>query len=381
MENIYLDHAASTPIFPESLESMLPYFHSDYGNASSLHYAGRKAKHALDDAREQAAALLGCSPQQLLFTSGGTESDNVAILGTALHANNKKRHIISCKTEHKAVLETLQHLEDEGFSVTYLPVDHDGRISLESLKASITEDTFLITLMAGNNETGTLHPFEQVGQFAKERGILFHIDAVQALGVIPFHLKSIPADLVSFSSHKINGPKGVGLLYAADNSKLTPLLYGGNQEAKKRPGTENIPAIAGFVQSLEMTINRLDEKNKMCTDMRNTMLEIFYQQCGENNVVLNGHPTFVLPHILNVSFLSCDTETLLMNLDLAGIAASGGSACTSGSLEVSHVLQAMNLPTNVMHSAVRFSFGYGLNIEQISKAAKKTATIVQRIRK
>ncbi|MDF2964090.1 MAG: class aminotransferase [Paenibacillus sp.] len=378
MPVIYLDYAATTPVHPEVVDAMLPYFTGMYGNASSTHSAGREARAVIHQARDTIASFIGCAPSQLVFTSGGTESDNMALFGAAGASAGK--HIITSQTEHHAVLHACEQLEKRGFEVTYLPVDSAGRIRLDDLQKAIRPDTALISIMYANNEVGTLQPIQQIGELARANGILFHVDAVQALGHLPIDLSRLPVDLMSFSAHKIQGPKGIGALYIAKQAKLEPLLYGGNQERKRRAGTENTAAIAGFSKAVQIIDSNRYEMQQKMEKLRIEMVTKLEQQLGREQVVINGHPVERLPHILNVSFPGVSTETMLMNLDLEGIAAASGSACTSGSLEVSHVLKAMQLSEDVLKSAVRFSFGAGTTSNEIEIATNKIATIVSRIR-
>lgn len=382
MSSIYLDHSATTPLHPEVLNAMLPYLQEHFGNPSSIHSYGRAAKNALNDARDRMAQRLGCMPSELVFTSGGTESDNMALLGI-INANgndNSNKHIITTQVEHHAVLGTCRFLEQLGCSVTYLPVDSRGQISIEDVEAAIRPETVLISMIYGNNEVGTIQPIEAVGQLARSRDVYFHVDAVQALGVLEIDLSSLPVDLMSFSSHKINGPKGIGALYIARDIRFQPMVMGGSQERKRRAGTENLPGIIGFAKALDIATDHIQQKRIHLNELRETMVDAFLQELGEHGFIINGHPTERLPHILNISFPSTDTETMLMNLDLEGIAAASGSACTSGSLELSHVLQAMNCSEDVATSAIRFSFGITNTIEEVNTAAHKTATIARRIR-
>lgn len=377
---IYLDHAATTPVHPEVVEAMIPYLSEMYGNASSTHAAGREARTALNAARDRIAAFIGCSPSELVFTGSGTESDNMALFGAAEAYRSRGKHIITTSIEHHAVLHACERLEQLGYEVTYLPVDRYGQVSLSDVEDAVRPDTILISVMYGNNETGTLQPIEAIGRLARERGVCFHVDAVQALAHIPIDLGRLPVDLMSFSAHKLNGPKGIGALYIARTTRITPLLYGGSQERKRRPGTENTAAIAGFAKAVEiMQKNRYELKQKMET-LRQGMVKGLEKRLDTDAFVINGHPTEVLPHILNVSFPGISTETMLMNLDLAGVAAASGSACTSGSLEVSHVLKAMKLPEAVTESAIRFSFGANNDEEQISEAVGILETIIGRLR-
>jgi len=376
---IYLDHAATTPLHPEVVEAMLPYFREHFGNPSSIHGYGQKVKLALVEARDRIASRLGCAAGQLIFTSGGTESDNLALFGVAASALGQvRKHIITSAVEHHAVLHACKQLERSGFEVTFLPVDRTGRIDLSELESALRPDTLMISLMFGNNEVGTLQPVYEAGMLARSRGVWLHIDAVQALGVMPLSLASMPADLVSFSAHKINGPKGVGALYVGKGVPLSPRLFGGSQERNKRAGTENVPGIVGFAKAVELATDDVNAKRERLERIRAHMIERLRERLGPDKFVVNGHPSERLPHILNVSFPGVDSETMLMNLDLAGIAASSGSACSSGSLEPSHVLQAMGLPEPLLRSAVRFSFGYDTTEQEIDTAAQTVATILLR---
>lgn len=377
---IYLDHAATTPVRPEVVEAMLPYMTGRFGNASSTHWAGREAKAALTAARDVIAGFIGCSPAQLMFTSGGTESDNTAIFGAAEANAHRGKHIITSQIEHHAVLHACERLEKLGFEVTYLPVDAFGQVRAADVEAALRPDTILISIMYGNNEVGTLQPIREIGGLARERGVLFHVDAVQALGHVPIDLAELPVDLMSFSAHKLNGPKGIGALYIAKQTHIAPLIYGGQQERKRRPGTENVPAIVGFGKAVELFARERYELQQNLETIRHEMVSGLISRLGEAAVVVNGHPTERLAHILNVSFPGIATETMLMNLDLEGVAAASGSACTSGSLEVSHVLQAMKLPQEVTASAIRFSFGRDTNLEQIVKTVTIIETICARLR-
>ncbi|MFH5182282.1 cysteine desulfurase family protein [Paenibacillus sp. TAB 01] len=380
MTHIYFDHAATTPVHPEVVQAMLPYFTQVFGNASSTHSAGREARAAIHQARESIASFIGCAPPQLLFTSGGTESDNTAIFSTAQTGASKGRHIITSQIEHHAVLHACEHLEQQGYEVTYLPVDQTGRVDVGQLEQSIRPDTICISIMYANNEVGTIQPIHEIGTIARAKGIPFHVDAVQALGHIPIDLHVLPVDMMSFSAHKVQGPKGIGALYLAKQTPLQPMLHGGNQERKRRPGTENNAAVVGFAKALQILAANAYETQQKLEKLRLDMVTRLTELLGTEQVVVNGHAVERLPHILNVSFPGVSTETMLMNLDLEGIAAASGSACTSGSLEVSHVLKAMHLPEEVLKSAVRFSFGEGNTPDEIEIAAEKIATIVRRIR-
>lgn len=375
---IYLDHAASTPVHPEVRQAMLPYLDEYFGNPSSLHRFGRDARQAVDEARDKLAGALGAEPGEIVFTSGGTEADNFALIGAAMAGRKRgKDHVITSAVEHHAVLETCRHLERIGFRVTYLPVDETGEVRLDALREAIDDRTALVSVMYGNNEVGTLQPVEVIGEIAHGHGALFHTDAVQAFGYEPLNVRELPVDLLSVSSHKINGPKGVGALYVAKGVSLIPHMFGGSQELRRRAGTENVPGIVGFGKAAEIAAASRREHVEQARRCRDAMIRVWEKEGID--FVVNGHPRRHLPHILNVSFPGTETEILLMNLDLEGIACSSGSACTSGTLEVSHVLKAMNLPGEVLRSAVRFSFGRGNTVEEVTRAAETTARLVRRL--
>jgi cysteine desulfurase len=376
---IYLDHAAATPLHPDVLESMLPYFTEVFGNPSSVHRFGRDAKTAITNARDAIANKLGCAAAELVFTSGGTESDNMALFGAAFAAGHHRRRIVTTTVEHHAVLHACRELERHGFEVVYAPVDDTGRVVMEAVDAAIDDRTAIVSVMFGNNEVGTLQPIEEIGRLARARGAVFHVDAVQALGHVPIDLAGLPVDLMSFSAHKINGPKGIGLLYASRRVKLEPRLFGGSQERKRRAGTENVAGAVGFAKAVELSLETPDRRREELAALRQAMLDVFRSELPAGAFAVNGHPTEHLPHVLNVSFPGAGTESLLMNLDLEGIAAASGSACSSGALEPSHVLQAMKLPGERLCSAVRFSFGMNNCLKSVTFAAQKVATVVKRI--
>lgn len=381
MKSIYLDHAASTPVHPEVAKVMLNIMTEQYGNASSVHQFGRSAKRILNGARDNIAAFLGCSPDEWVFTGGGTESDNLALYGAAAAASHKGKHIITTQIEHHAVLHTCEELEKEGFKVTYLPVDSTGRVSVTDVEAALQEDTVLISVMYANNEVGTVQPIQEIGQLARERGILFHVDAVQALGALPITLRELPVDYMSFTAHKINGPQGIGGLYVRSGAPLHPRLHGGLQERGRRAGTENLAGAAGFAKAVEIAVKGLSERQQNMKLLRSRLLEELDTLIGRERYSLNGNTEEFLPSILNLSFPGAGTDVMLMNLDMEGIAAASGSACTSGSLEISHVLKAMGLPQNILESAIRFSIGLGNTTEEIEYVARKVETILNRLRK
>ncbi|NGZ73709.1 cysteine desulfurase family protein [Saccharibacillus alkalitolerans] len=380
MNRIYMDHAASTPVHPLVAEEMLRIMTGTYGNASSVHAFGRDAKRIASSSREKIAAAINARPADLVFTSGGTESDNTALFGAALARAEQGRHLLVSRIEHHAVLHAAERLEQQGFEVEYIPVDVRGRVDVQWIREHARPDTTLISVMFANNEVGTVQPVREIGAFARECGIWFHTDAVQALGSLPIDCADLNADLISFSAHKINGPQGIGALYVAPHVKLPALLYGGNQERKRRAGTENLAGMAGFAKAAELAVSGLEERHKEALRLRGLFLNGLEQSIGEDAFVLNGDPEHTLAHIANISFPAVGTETMLMNLDMEGIAAASGSACTSGSLETSHVLRAMNLSEKVLHSAIRFSFGLGNTSEEIETVVKKIETITNRMR-
>jgi len=374
---IYLDHAAATPMHPEALNRMLAYMTELYGNPSSIHSFGREALAAVTEARESIGAALNVSGRRIVFTSGGTESDNLAILGLAVRKHNRG-HVITAQTEHHAVLHACKRLEELGVEVTYLPVDETGRVNPADVRRELRADTFLITIMLANNETGTLQPIQEIGGIAREAGAVFHVDAVQAFGSRKIDLSRLPVDLLSLSAHKIGGPKGIGALYVGDKIALQPLLYGGTQERSRRPGTENVPGIVGFGAAAALAANQMEARRSYLESLRALMLAELKRLLPAEAFVVNGHPSERLPHILNISFPGMSAETLLMNLDLAGVCAASGSACTSGSLDPSHVLTAMGLGPGRVNSAVRFSFAPVTTEKEIIRASQIIATFVQR---
>ncbi|WP_138752359.1 cysteine desulfurase family protein [Paenibacillus sinopodophylli] len=377
----YFDHAATTPMHPDVARAMLEVMQGPGGNSSSMHAFGRAAKLRLNRSRDVISAAIGCKPSELLFTSGGTESDNMAIIGAARAMRRRGRtHLITSAGEHHAVLHTCEWLaKEEGFTLTVLPVDPAGRTSPEQVRSAITSETALISIMHGNNEVGTLQPIVEIGSIARAAGVLFHVDAVQTLGWFDYRLREMPVDLMSFSSHKINGPQGVGALYAATGTPLDPLQHGGSQERKRRAGTENIAGIVGFAAAVDICVNERKKKQPFMDELRKRWIELLHDH-AEVPLIMNGSEQEHLPHIVNISFIGVDTETMLMNLDMEGIAAASGSACTSGALERSHVLRAMGLPDEQIQSAVRFSFGLGNTMEELEDAARKIGLIVRRIR-
>ncbi|TKD70244.1 cysteine desulfurase family protein [Pseudalkalibacillus hwajinpoensis] len=379
MKAIYMDHAATSPVHPQVIEAMVASLQNDFGNPSSIHQFGRKTRHALDEARSSIAKSIRAVPNEIVFTSGGTEADNLAIIGAAKANVEKGKHIITTAVEHHAALNACKSLEAEGFEVTYLQVNESGRISIEDLKGAIRQETTLITIMYGNNEVGTIQPITEIAQITKEHDILFHTDAVQAYGLIDLDVSKLGVDLLSVSAHKINGPKGVGFLYVKDGTKLVPSSQGGEQERKRRAGTENVAGIVGMETAVKLMYSDREEKVRLYHKMKETMTEIFKRESIQ--YYLNGDQNNVLPHVLNVSFPDAKVEPMLMNLDLAGIAVSSGSACTAGSHEPSHVLKAMYGDNERTQTAIRFSFGYGNTEEDATQAAEEVVKIVNRLKK
>ena len=375
---IYLDHAATSPVAPEVISVMTEAMGAYYGNASSIHAAGREARKQLDAARLVLANSIQCHPNEIILTSGGTEADNMAIVGTAYARRTEGNHIITTQIEHHAVLHACEKLEREGFQVTYLPVDEFGKVSVEDVKAALQEDTILVSIMYGNNEVGTIQPIAEIGALLKDHQAVFHTDAVQAYGLIDLNVADLQVDLLSVSAHKLNGPKGIGFLYAKQGTKLHPLLVGGSQEKKRRAGTENIASTLGFAKAVELATDSREEKVAEYKEFKQLLIEQFEKSGLDFKV--NGHKTDVLPHVLNVTFSGTDVESFLINLDMAGVLVSSGSACTAGSIDPSHVLVAMFGQNAVeLRSSIRFSFGLGVTEEQVIEAGKRTANIVARL--
>ncbi len=383
MKRYYFDHSATTPMHPEVINVMLEVMQGPGGNGSSTHAFGRAARGRITAARDSVSAALGCKSSELMFTSGGTESDNIALIGAARAQRKRGRNrLITSAAEHHAVLHTCQWLRDEeGFELTILPVDEFGLVDSEQVKAALTPETALVSIMHGNNEVGTLQRIEEIGALVAESNALFHVDAVQTLGFIPYSLNHMPVDMMSFSAHKINGPQGVGALYVSSGVHLDPLQHGGLQERKRRAGTENVAGIAGFAKAIDISVNEKEKKQPFLNKLRMRWIEMLAEGIGPAGVVVNGHPTLHLPHIVNISFIGIPTESMLMNLDMAGIAAASGSACTSGSLEKSHVLKAMGVSRERLDSAVRFSFGLGNTLEELEQAAQIVIDIARRLSK
>lgn len=378
MERIYMDNAATTAIAPEALAAMLPCFGQVYGNASSIHSFGREARKRLEDARRRVAACLGAKPNEIYFTSGGTESDNWAIKGAAFANREKGNHIITTQIEHHAVLHTCQWLEKQGFEVTYLPVDEYGLVNPADVEAAITDRTILISVMAANNEIGTLEPIAEIGRIAKAHKVLFHCDAVQAVGAIPVNVEDWHVDMLSISGHKFHGPKGVGALYIRTGARVEQFMHGGAQERGRRATTENLPGIVGLAAALERACAHMEENSCRLTAMRDRLIRGILDAIPYTR--LNGHPVKRLPGNVNVSVRFIEGEAMLLRLDLAGISASSGSACTSGSLDPSHVLLAIRLPHEIAHGSLRLSLGDCNTEEQVDEVLRVLPGIVENLR-
>lgn len=376
MRRVYLDHNASTPVHPEVLAEMLPYFGELYGNPSSIHGFGREARDSVEAAREEIAGFLGVAREEFIFTSGGTESDNLAVKGVA-HAR-RTGHIITSQVEHHAVLRTCQALERSGFAVTYLPVDGDGLVDPDDVRRAIRPDTILVTIMYANSEVGTIMPIEEIGRIARDQRIPFHVDAVQTFGKIPFSAPALGISLLSCSSHKIYGPKGVGGLYIRKGTKMVSIQHGGDHERRRRAGTENVPAIVGFARAVAIRARDMADEAARVTELRDRLWEGVQARVAD--VRLNGHPTRRLPGTLNLSFRGIEAESLILALDLKGIGASAGSACTSGSLEPSYVLTAMGVPTEWALGALRWSLGRSTTREDVDYVLEVLPPAVERLR-
>ena len=375
---IYMDHSATSPVDPEVFEAMKPYFVDSFGNASTLYSLGREGKQAMEAARIEVASLINAEPKEIIFTSGGTESDNLAIKGTAYKLKNKGNHIITTNIEHPAVDETCKYLEKNGFKVTYLPVGEDGIIKIDDLKAAITDETILITVMHANNEIGTIQPIEEIGKIASEKKIYFHTDAVQTVGKIPVDVKKMNVDMLSLSSHKLYGPKGIGALYIKKGVRIEPLLHGGGHERGMRPGTENVAGIVGLGKACSIAKVNLETDAQKLTNLRNKLIDGVLDSIEDS--YLNGDRTKRLPNNANFRFTGIEGESLILHLDTKGIAASTGSACSSTKLEASHVLTAIGLKEVEAHGSLRISLGHENTDEDIEYAIKAINEVVEQLR-
>jgi cysteine desulfurase len=380
MERIYLDHAATSPMHPKVIDKMVTIMNATFGNPSSIHSYGREARHHIDLARAALARSIGAQETEIIFTGSGTEADNMALFGVAESYQTKGKHVITTQVEHHAVLHACKKLEKMGFEVTYLPVDETGRISLLDLQAALREDTILVSVMYGNNEVGTIQPINEIGQLLKGHQAIFHTDAVQAYGIEDINVNESNIDLLSVSAHKINGPKGIGFLFARSTVKLAPRLFGGDQERKRRAGTENVASIAGFHEAVLIANEERSAKREKFIRLKETLIEKLHEGQVEFNI--NGSLEYSLPHVLNLSFPGTSVEAMLVNLDLAGVAVSSGSACTAGSIEPSHVLVAMfGKQSERLTNSIRFSFGFTTTKEEVSKTAEEIVKIVKRLKK
>lgn len=374
----YFDNAATTPVREEVLQEILPYFREYYGNASSIYSIAKESKKALEAARAKVAAVIGATPDEIYFTAGGSESDNMALRGVVNASKKEKKHIITTKIEHHAILHTAEFLETKGVDVTYLSVDEFGKISLEELENAICPETVLISVMFANNEIGTIQPIAEIGEIAKKHGVLFHTDAVQAVGHVPIDVEKLQVDLLSMSGHKLGAPKGIGAIYIRKGTRISPLIFGGAQEKKLRAGTENIAGIVGLGKAAELAVAEMEETTKKLTTLRDKLIHGILESIPDSR--LNGHPTDRLPGNCNISFSYIEGESLLLLLDALGIAASSGSACTSGSLDPSHVLMAIGLPHEIAHGSLRLTIDRENTEEQVDFILEKLPGLVQRLR-
>ena len=375
---IYLDHAATTAVHPDVLKEMLPYFTDKFGNPSSVSGFAANNKNKLTEARETIAGALGAKSEEIYFTAGGSESDNWALKCTAEAYGVHGGHIITTKIEHHAILHTCKYLQNRGYDVTYLDVDENGLVDLNTLEAAIRPDTFLISIMFANNEIGTIEPIKEIGEIAHRHGILFHTDAVQAFGQIPIHVDEMNIDMLSASGHKFNGPKGIGFLYIKKGLKLKSFIHGGQQERGRRAGTENVPGIVGIAKACEIAMAEMEERMKKETELRDYLIERILKEIPYTR--LNGHSKKRLPNNVNISFQFVEGESILIMLDMAGICASSGSACTSGSVDPSHVLLAIGLPHEIAHGSLRLTIGYENTKEEMDAVVDNLKRIITNLR-
>ena len=375
---IYLDNAATTRTAQEVVDAMIPYFTENYGNPSSIYELGQRSKEAITTAREQIAEVIGAKPEEIYFTAGGSEADNWALKAACEAYEKKGKHIITTKIEHHAILHTCEYLEKKGVEVTYLDVDENGFIDLDELQKAIRPDTILISIMFANNEIGTIEPVKEIGMIAKEHGILFHTDAVQAFGQVPIDVDDMHIDMLSSSAHKINGPKGIGFLYIRKGVKIRSFVHGGAQERKRRAGTENVPAIVGYGVAAKRAADTMEERTARERQLRDDFIKRVEKEIPY--VKLNGHPDKRLPNNINFSFRFIEGESLLIMLDMKGIAGSSGSACTSGSLDPSHVLLAIGLPHEIAHGSLRLSLGEDTTKEDLDYTLEQIKEIIQKLR-
>jgi len=378
MKTVYLDHCATTPVHPDVLAAMLPFLRDSFGNPSSAHTLGKKAREAVEEARGKVAALIGANASEIVFTSGGTEADNLAIQGIARVRKDRGNHIVTSAIEHHAVLRACEYLARNGFTVTYLPVDHHGVVNPEAVNKALTDKTILVTIMHSNNEVGTIEPIGEIGRITAERGVAFHTDAVQSVGKVPINVKELQVDLLSIAAHKLYGPKGIGALYIKEGIRIDPIIYGGEQEKGMRSGTENVASIAGLGKACELAMEtvavRMDDIRKMSDAFQERI------SAALPDLVINGHPVSKLPNCLSVSVPVIMAEMIVRDLDARGIAVSAGSACTSHSVEISHVLAAMGLPKEIAQGTVRFSLGITNTPEEMEYAATAFVEVVDKLK-
>jgi len=378
VKGVYFDHAATTPTRPEVIEAMLPYYQDKWGNPSSLHSSGREALAGMEAAREQAAGLLGALPEEIVFTSSGTEADNQALIGVCIAHERKGDHIITSRVEHHAILHTAQFLEKRGLKVTYLPVASTGLVAPEDARAAITDKTILVSIMHANNEIGTVQPIKEIGAICKERGVLFHTDAVQTVGHLPINVREMNVDLLSLSAHKLYGPKGVGALFVRKGVRIAPFIHGGGHERGRRSSTENVPGIVGLGEACRLASQDMEWEIEHNSFLRDRLIEGILGRVPDS--LLTGHPTQRLPNNASFCVRYVEGESMLLNLDFEGIFASSGSACTSGSLEASHVLLAIGLAHDVAHGSLRLSVGRGNTVEEVDRFVAVFPAIVERLR-
>lgn len=378
MKPLYFDYAATTPCDPEVVAAMMPYFSDRFGNPGSMHAFGQEAKGAIEDAREGIAAFLGAAPGEIVFTSGGTESNNMAVKGVAYARRGKGNHIITSPIEHHAVLEPCHFLEKEGFEVTTLPVDSDGLVDPDDVRRAITDKTILISIMHANNEIGTIQPVAEIGKIAGERGVYFHTDAVQTLGHLPFTVDDLNVDLLSASAHKLYGPKGVGLLYVRKGTRLTPFMHGGEQENRRRASTHNVPGIVGFGKAVALARGSMEKEVRDLTAYRDKLIGGLMDAMDQ--VKINGHPTKRLPNNVNISIAHLEGEGMLLSLDMLGIACSTGSACSAASLEPSYILTAIGLPRELAHGSLRFTLGKPTTVADVDRLLEVLPPLAAKLR-
>lgn len=378
MNSVYMDYAATTPTDKKVVEAMLPYFNEKFGNASSFHHKGRETKAAIEEARKTIAEFIGALPEEIIFTSGGTEADNMAVFGFASANKAKGNHIILSAVEHHAVVEPVEILKKQGFEISYAPVDEYGVVDVEKLKSLVTDKTILVSVMHANNEIGTIEPVAEIGAFLKEKQIAFHTDAVQTVGHIDVNVNELQVDMLSAAAHKLYGPKGIGILYVRKGTRLSPLIYGGAQEKRKRASTENVPAIIGFAEAVKIAALKMKEEAAFQQKMQKKLIDGIFEKIED--VRLNGHPKKRLPNNVNISFAYIEGESILLNLDMEGVCASTGSACASGTLDPSHVLLAIGLSHETAHGSIRFSLGRFTKEEDVDKVLEVLPGIIAKLR-